>query len=279
MAMGQRAEALGFDSLWVADHFFYRLPRRDRPQGVWECWSILAALAAVTSRVELGPLVSCTGFRNPALMAKTAETVDEISGGRLILGLGAGWNEYEYRAYGYPYDHRASRFEEAITIIHGLLREGHVDFVGKYAEARDCDLYPRGPRPAGPPIMIGTSGHRMLRLMARYGDMWNAWHRPLDAIPALNAEIDAACREVGRDPATLARTAAVRVNLLGRTGMQGAAVPPLGGAPEEIAAGLHAFAREGISHVQIIPDPSTLAGIEALGPVLDAFDQMAGAVS
>jgi len=174
--MARLAEELGFDSIWNADHLIYRFPNRDE-QGPWECWSILAALAVVTSRVEIGPLVSCTSFRNPALLAKIADTVDEISGGRLVLGLGAGWHEPEYLACGYPFDHRVSRFAEAIAIIHGLLRTSRVDFVGTYYSAVDCELRPRGPRRQGPPIMIGSTSPRMLALLAKYGDIWNAWAR------------------------------------------------------------------------------------------------------
>ena len=117
VALARRAEDIGIDVLWVPDHFLFHLPETD-PMGEWECWSLLAALAAATRRVALGPLVACTSFRNPALLAKIADTVDEVSGGRLILGLGAGWNEREYDAFGYPFDHRVSRFEEALTIIH-----------------------------------------------------------------------------------------------------------------------------------------------------------------
>src|SRR3954453_22553765 len=140
------AEDAGFDSVWFADHVLYRFA--DQPaQGRWECWSLISALAAATDRIELGPLVSCMSFRNPAMLAKIAETVDEISDGRLTLGLGAGWHEPEYVAYGFPFDHRVSRFEEGVTIVHGLLKNGHVDFRGKYEQAIDCELVPRGPRP------------------------------------------------------------------------------------------------------------------------------------
>ena len=272
-AMARRAEAIGFDSLWIVDHFYYQMPRREEQAGVWEGWSMLAALAAITTRVELGTLVLCTAFRNPALLAKMADTVEEISGGRLILGLGAGWNEYEFRAFGYPFDHRVSRFEEALTIIHGLLKGGRIDFAGQYHEARDCELRPRGPRPGGPPIMIGSSSPRMLGLTARYADQWNIFHTAPETLAERRETVDAACREAGRDPATLVRTASVRVNLLGRQSRQGAANPPLGGTPEAIAAGLHTYRRAGATHLQLIPDPSTLAGIEALAPVLAAFDR------
>jgi len=148
LARAKAAEAVGVDSLWVPDHLIIRFPDAE-PEGVWEGWSFLAALAASTERVELGQLVTCTAFRNPALLAKMADTVDEISGGRLTLGLGAGWHEPEFQAFGYPFDHRVSRFEEAVTIIHGLLKYGQIDFAGAYYQARDCELRPRGPRTGG----------------------------------------------------------------------------------------------------------------------------------
>jgi alkanesulfonate monooxygenase SsuD/methylene tetrahydromethanopterin reductase-like flavin-dependent oxidoreductase (luciferase family) len=274
LAMAQTAEAIGCDSIWIVDHFYYHMPRRETQAGVWECWSFLSALAAVTSRVELGTLVLCAGFRNPALLAKMADAGEEISNGRLILGIGAGWNDYEFKAFGYPFDHRVGRFEEAIQIIHGLLKHGKVDFVGKYHEARECELTPRGgPRPEGPPIMIGSSAPRMLNLTARYADQWNIFHTSPEQLAERRAVVDAACREAGRDPATLARTASVRVNLMGRTSRQGSSIPPLQGSNEEIAEGILALAREGAEHIQIIPDPSTLAGIEALAPTLEILDR------
>src|SRR5881227_1304251 len=163
-AFAERAEALGFDSLWVPDHLL--LTWQEQTHGIWECWSLLAALAAVTHRVELGPLVACTAFRSPALLAKMADTIDEISGGRLIIGLGAGWDGPENRAFDIKSDHRVDRFEEALQILVPLLRTGRVDFAGTYYQARDCELRPRGPRIGGPPILIGARGPRMLRLAA-----------------------------------------------------------------------------------------------------------------
>jgi FMNH2-dependent dimethyl sulfone monooxygenase len=130
--MARRAEEVGFDSIWLPDHFFIRDDREHEPIGVWECTSMLAALAASTSRVELGALVLCSSFRNPAMLAKVADTIDEISSGRLILGLGAGYHDPEYFALGYPTDHRYGRFAEVVQIIHGLLRNGSVDFDGAY---------------------------------------------------------------------------------------------------------------------------------------------------
>jgi probable F420-dependent oxidoreductase len=267
-AMAQLAEDVGFDSLWFPDHLLFRMPAAD--YGAWECWSLLAAVAAVTRRIALGPFVSCLGFRNPALLAKMADTVDEISGGRLILGLGAGWHEPEYRAFGYPFDHRASRFEEGIQIIHALLREGRVDFAGDYYQARECELRPRGPRQQGPPILIGTRGHRMLRLAARYADSWNTdWVLPAD-LPPQQAAVDAACDEVGRDPLTLERTASVHIDLPGVERRPfGSTRQRTSGSPEELAAFLRGFGDAGIAHVQIWLAPNTAAGIEAFAPVLE----------
>jgi probable F420-dependent oxidoreductase len=273
LAMARRAEEVGFDSLWMPDHLLFRREGQDGARGPWECWSLLAALAAATERVELGPLVSCTSFRNPALLAKMADTVDEISGGRLILGLGAGWHEPEYRAFGYPFDHRVGRFAEALTIVHTLLHEGRIDFAGRYYEARECELRPRGPRPAGPPILIGTTGARMLRLTAKHADSWNAVFKRAEELPALRATVDAACAEVGRDPATLERTVGVPVDLPGATARATGSMTPLAGSPEELATALRAYAGEGIAHLQVLLAPATVAGIEAFAPVLELLDR------
>jgi len=280
-AMARRAEEVGFDSLWVGDHLLYR-NQDEEEKGPWEAWSLLAALAAITERVELGPLVACTSFHNPAMLAKKADTVEAISGGRLILGLGAGWNEPEYRAFGFPFDRRVDRFEEAFAIVRGLLRDGRVDFRGRYYEANDCALIPRGPRPGGPPLMIGSEGPRMLRIALPHVASWNAWYAWFgnhpDGLAPLLAKVDAACRDVGRDPATLERTCALLVALPGAQGRLSGdrtdrGVPPLTGTPEELADALRAFARLGIAHVQLVLDPNTLASIEAFAPVLALLDR------
>ena len=280
-ALALRAEQLGFDSVWTGDHLLYRRPGDDRARGPWEAWTLLAALAAVTSRVTLGPLVAATAFHAPAMLAKQAATVDEISGGRLVLGLGAGWNETEFAAFGFPFDHRISRFAEAFTIIRTLLREGAIDFVGAFFTARECELVPR-PRPGGPPLMIGSTGPRMLEIAAPHVDSWNAWfnafgNRPA-GIAALRDQVDAAARSAGRDPAAIERTVAVMVQLPGGRGrVQGEtandAEPPVEGSAEEIADVLRTYAAEGIAHVQLVVDPITLASIEALAPVLEDLDR------
>jgi probable F420-dependent oxidoreductase len=268
--MARVAEEVGFDSLWVGDHLLYRDPGEPE-RGPWEAWSTLAALAAVTERVQLGPLVASATFHNPAVLAKKAAAVDEISGGRLILGLGAGWNEPEYRAFGLPFDHRVDRFEEAFAIIRGLLRDGRVDVAGRYHEARDGVLLPEPTRAGGPPIMVGTVGPRMLRLAASHADAWNAWFtwygNTVEGLREVRAKVDAACRDVGRDPATLERTVAVLVQMedepVYRRGGGFEPVTPM--RPEGLADHLAALSGEGISHVQLVVDPVTAESFATLG--------------
>jgi alkanesulfonate monooxygenase SsuD/methylene tetrahydromethanopterin reductase-like flavin-dependent oxidoreductase (luciferase family) len=278
--MTRAIEDLGYDSAWVGEHLLYRWA--DRPaRGPWEAWAILTATAATTNRIEFGPLVACTSFHNPALLAKQASTIDEISGGRLILGLGAGWNETEFRAFGFPFDHRIDRFEEAFTIIRTLLQEGAVDFEGRYYQARDCELLPRGPRPTGPPLMIGSNGPRMLTIALPHVQAWNTWFADIGnapaGVPALRDLVDQTCRAVGRDPAEVERTVAVLVKFPGATGrIQGNyATPqptPLEGTPEDMAEAFRGYAREGIGHVQLVLDPITRSSIEAFAPVLARLD-------
>jgi len=181
--MARRAEAVGFDSLWLGDHLLYRYDDGST-RGPWEMWTMLAALAASTSRIRLGSLVASTAFHAPAMLAKLATTVDEVSGGRLILGLGAGWNEPEFRAFGFPFDHRIDRFEEAFTIVRTLLQDGAIDFDGRYFQARDAELLPRPSRPGGPPLLIGSIGPRMLRITLPHVQAWNVWYADTANTPA-----------------------------------------------------------------------------------------------
>lgn len=275
-AMAVAAEGIGLDSVWVGEHLLYRYDDGDK-RGPWEAWTLMAGLAAATERVEIGPLVACTSFHNPAVLAKQAATLDEISGGRLILGLGAGWNETEYRAFGVPYDHRVSRFEEAFTIIRGLLRDGHVDFSGAYYSAPDCTLLPRGPRPDGPSLMVGSMGARMLEITLPHVDAWNGWYawfgNTLTGYLALRDRVDAACEAVGRDPAEVARTVALLVPFPDAVGRRTAfGEPPIEAIPSEagaLAEVLSSFADAGVAHVQLVLDPITVTSIEALVPTLE----------
>jgi len=281
--MARTAEGIGLDSIWVGDHLLYRgdgLPAR----GPWEAWTTLAAIAAVTDRLELGPLVAATSFHNPALLAKQAATLDEISGGRLILGLGAGWNEAEYHAYGFPFDHRVSRFEEAFTVIRTLLADGRCDFHGTYYDLADCELLPRGPRHSrgeGPPLLVGSMGERMLSITLPHVQAWNAWFtwfdNSVEGYRPMREAVDAACRAARRDPAEVERTLALFVAFPGARGrslgdLTMPKVTPIPGDPPTLAAALRSFAAEGVGHVQLVLDPISAESIAALAPVLAMLD-------
>ena len=281
--MARLAEAIGFDTLWVADHLLFRhsppvIIPDGKTYGVWECWTLLSALAVATERVTLGPLVACTSFRNPALLAKMADTLDEVSGGRLILGLGAGWHEPEYEAFGFPFDHRAGRFEEALRIIVPLLREGRVAFEGQYFDARDCELRPRGPRPNGPPIWIGASQPRMMGLVARFADAYNTvWHGHPRMLEEPFAALDAACREAGRNPSSVLRTSGTFVAVPGlEPDGAGPADQTLRGSAEELAEQLHAFHAAGAQRMTCILDPWSTEAIDRFAPVIGALRKLEG---
>lgn len=286
--MAKAAEDVGLDSIWIPDHLIYQMVGEDEPTGYWEVWSFLSALAASTKTIELGTLVLAMGWRNPALLAKMADAVDEISDGRLILGLGTGYHKLEFDAFGYPFDYKVSRFQEAIQIVCGLLRDGEVDFDGKYHSARDCELFPRGPRPNGPPILIGTNlgSPRMHGIIAKHADMWNLFYDNtsnrvegfVNALP----EFEKACQEHGRDAATLESSVGVMMadasadpwwdRLPSTHFAEDAPLVPLNGEPEKIAEELAGYAAAGAAHLQISLEPTNVASIEALAPVLEAFD-------
>lgn len=265
-------EDCGFDSIWTGDHLLYRDERG--ALGPFEAWTTLAALAEATSRVELGPLVAATSFHAPAMIAKFASTIDEISGGRLILGLGAGWNRVEYDAFGFSYEQRVSRFEEAFTIIRTLIRDGAIDHSGEFFELRDMELKPSAR--SDMKILIGSNGPRMLRATMAHADMWNSWFlgfgNEASGLGPLTTIVDEACRDVGRDPGDVERTVAVYVQLDRGTGRRpgddertGAA--PIRGSREEMAAALRAFGDVGISHLQVVLDPIDAAGVAELAEV------------
>jgi alkanesulfonate monooxygenase SsuD/methylene tetrahydromethanopterin reductase-like flavin-dependent oxidoreductase (luciferase family) len=279
-SMAVRAEAIGFDSIWVGDHLLYR-PEDGEPRGPWEAWSMLAAIASVTERVEIGPLVAATAFHSPAMLAKKAVTVDEISGGRLILGLGAGWNRAEFDAFGYPFDYRASRFEEAFHIIRRLIRGETVDHGGDFYRNDRAQILPVGPRPAGPPLLVGSQGPRVLRATASFMDQWNGWYawygNSPEGLPALLEKLESACDDVGRDSSGIEKTVAVLATLPGGEGRVHGDVEqegknPLAGSPAEIADVLGRHSELGISHVQMVLDPITAESIEWFGDVLAELD-------
>jgi alkanesulfonate monooxygenase SsuD/methylene tetrahydromethanopterin reductase-like flavin-dependent oxidoreductase (luciferase family) len=277
-AIATGAEDGGLDSVWVFDHLLFRFD--GETTGIHECWTVLAAIAEATSRVELGTIVMCTSFRNAALLAKMAATLDHVSGGRLILGIGSGWHDPEFDAFGYPTDHKVGRFEEALTIIRSLIREGRADLDGRWMTARDAVLIP----PARPdiPILIAAKRPRMLDLVARHADAWNlAWFGlPDDRWRGVRDQLAAACVAAGRDPATLERTVGVTVRypdlLPAPGGPEDVAadeepIPPALVGDDEIAAGLSAYADEGTGHVIAALEPTTPEAVARFAETVRAF--------
>jgi probable F420-dependent oxidoreductase len=271
VAMARAAEEAGFDSVWIGDHLLYRGDGRPE-RGPWEAWTLLAALAAATERVDLGPLVACAGFHPPGLLAKMAANVSEISGGRFVLALGAGWNEPEFKAFGLPFDHRVSRFEEAFAIIRGLLAGERVTQHGRYWQADDAVLIPQPAK--RPRLMIGSNGPRMLAMALPHVDAWNTWYEGYGNAPEgfarLNDRISAAAREAGRDPGEIHRSACVLVVLDRSAGERPIppGAPPLEGSPERIAATLRELAEAGANEAILVVSPISERSIRELGDVV-----------
>ncbi|MBS35173.1 MAG: hypothetical protein CMO26_04510 [Thiotrichales bacterium] len=286
LAMARRAEDIGLDSVWLVDHFLHepyvdeqafghQMPEdmKGHKVGFWECWTMAAAIAVATERVEIGTLVTNTGYRNPTLLARMIDTVDELSDGRLICGVGAGDFPSEYQMYGYDWGRRVGKFEEALQILTPMLRGESVSFDGEFYFANDAELRPRGPRSDGPPLLIGLleGGPRMRRLVAQYADHWNCWlvgGRDYDSCYEVVVQ---ACRKHGRDPATLVKNAAIGMWMPGRE-CTDPAINPMTGSAEELAEQLRSFLSKDIDHVVIRLDPMTLDGLHQLDDVLGLLD-------
>jgi probable F420-dependent oxidoreductase len=274
--MARAAEGVGFDSIWVGDHFLYRDPDGFE-RGPWDAWSLLPALAAVTERVAIGPLVACLAFRPPGVLAKTAATVDEISRGRLVLGVGAGWNETEFRAFGLPFEHRVARFEEAFEIVRRLLAGERVTTSGRYWSAEEAILLPKPNRRL--PLMIGSNGPRMLEATLPYVDAWNTWYVRYGNTPegfaAMNKSVTSIAEDVGRPPDEIQRSACVLVVLDPTSGERHLEddVPPLEGNMERIVAGLRDLQEAGADEVILVLSPINEASIRTLEEVLVLMDR------
>ncbi|HEX2154097.1 MAG TPA: LLM class flavin-dependent oxidoreductase [Acidimicrobiia bacterium] len=268
--MARLIESLGFDSIWVGEHLLYE--EEGNRLGPWEAWSVLAALAAVTERVAIGPLVAALPFHNPALLAKQAATVDEISGGRLILGVGAGWNPIDFKGFGLPYERRVERFAEGFDIVRRLLAGERLDHIGEFYRLEGAELLPP-PRPGGPPLMIGSTGSRMLEITLPYVAMWNSWYRHFDNRPEqltpLLTRIDQACRRVGRDPESLERSVALLLKFDEEPSRRSSGFQPIAGTPRQMANVLDRVRDQGVSHVQLVLDPITAESIEGAAEVKD----------
>jgi len=272
--LATRAEEIGFDTVWVPDELLWR-PPDGQVRGWWECVAMTGAVAAATSRVKVGTWILSALHRNPALTAKAVETLDEISGGRFVFGLGSGHAGLQAHAFGLPEEHVYGRFEEALEIILPLLRHGRAEFEGTFHAARDLEHRPLGPRPGRIPIMIGAKGPKMLRLAALHADIWS-WYveerSDLEEFGPRLAALEAACEAVGRDPATIGKSAGIVVESTSVTGAAEILATPLRGSAEEIADGLRSFRTGGFTHVEVLLWPRTLAALEAMAPVLEYLD-------
>lgn len=268
LARAGHAEEIGLDSVWVCDHFLSNPPGAPT-EGIMEAWTIVAALAATTTRVELGQLVTCVSFRNPALLAKMAATADAISGGRLILGLGPGGDDAECAVFGYPTDHRVARLEEALQIIGPLLRGDRVTFEGRYHGVRDALLLPLPDRRI--PIMIAAEGPRMLALTARYADAWNtAWYgAPNHQLDQRMADLDAALRAEGRDRASIRRFVCMDIVDPGAIRLDDGEDDVFRGSVDEMARTIDAYEELGFDDLIILLRPNTDRSLDRVAEALE----------
>jgi len=271
-SMARAAEEVGFDSIWLGDHLLYRDDGRPE-RGPWDAWTTLAALAASTERVRLGPLVACTAFHPPGILARMAATIDEASGGRFVFGIGAGWNRTEFDAFGIPYDQRAARFEEAFEIVRRLLAGERVTFEGRFSQVRDAVLMPEPARRV--PLMIGSTGQRVLRATLPHVDAWNTWYtgfgNTAEGLGPVNERISALAKEVGRDPGDIRRSVATLVVLdpdARERPVTDDLVPIDGRSPDQVAERLGALADAGAQEAILVLSPITEHSIRAMGEAI-----------
>jgi alkanesulfonate monooxygenase SsuD/methylene tetrahydromethanopterin reductase-like flavin-dependent oxidoreductase (luciferase family) len=253
-AIARAVEESGFDSIWVGDHLIYRGGAKP-DRGPWDAWTQLAALAGLTSRVRLGPLVAATAFHTPGLIARMAASIDEISGGRFTLGLGAGWNEPEFRAFGFPFERTVSRFEESFEIVRRLLAGEHVTFEGEFHSVDDAVLLPPPARTV--PIMLGSNGARMLAIGLPHVGAWNTWFssygNTVEGFANLRGDVDAACVRAGRDPADLTHSACVLVKAGDGPGERPNDIPPV--PLKDLPSHLRLLGEAGADEAILVLDP------------------------
>ena len=286
--LAMATESAGFDSIWVSDHFLFREANGGTDRGMWEAWTMLSSLAAVTGRVQLGTIVLCLPFRNPAVLAKMADTLDEVSGGRLILGIGAGWNQPEFDAFGLPFDHLATRFEEQAEIITSLLRTGSATVDGRYYQVDGAVLKPHGPRTSRPfadggiEIMISGNRPRMTRAVVQYADSWNAaWIGNPSSLHARRAVLDDALTAAGRAPDSVATTVGLTIRFpdlerefYGDHAPTADDLDParvIVGEPADIAAIFGEYDDLGVTHLQLMYSPPNQAGLQRLAESLRIY--------
>ncbi len=280
LEIARHAESTGWDGLWYADHF---MPDADDTSAPWpEAWTTLAALAASVPRIRLGTLVTGNTYRHPAVLAKMAASVDHISQGRVVLGLGAGWQENEHRQYGVPFytiAERLARLDEACQVIKGLYREKSVSFDGKFYQLKEASLEPK---PLGQlPLLIGGGGEKVtLRITARWADEWNVWG-DVEKLRQKMKILDRHCESVGRDPAAIQRSAVALLFLSDDAAfvekMRGRDIgrPTIVGNADEVREIVRSYREAGVDEL-IVPD-FTLGPMSQKLATLDQFiEQVAG---
>jgi len=259
LAIARTAEAAGYNSVWIGDHMLYRGDGREE-RGPWDVWTMLAALAASTERVQLGSLVASTAFHPPGLIARMAAAIDEVSAGRLTLGLGAGWNETEFRAFGIPPETKVARFEEAFAIIHRLLAGERVTFDGRFYTTDDAVLLPPPRRRV--PLMVGSAGPRVLAATSPHIDWWNCWYSWYGNTPSGFADLSS------QFEGTFRRSACVLVSVDGGAGERPfeEGSPPI--EPAALRAHLHKLAEAGADEAILVLDPITERSVEVVAAAL-----------
>ena len=275
-SVAREAEAVGFDTVWVPDELLWKFPPDFKPMGAWECVAMSAAVAASTESISVGTWVLSALHRNPGLTAKVAETIDEISGGRFLFGLGAGHSGTQGRAFGYPDDKTVSRYEEALQVIVPLLRKGEVTYSGDFHSAFEQSNLPRGPQGPGTRLMLAGHRPRTIGLAVEHADIWSGYATTSslpDAFTDMVRIVDEICEKQGRDPATLGKSIGVFIEPDDQGMAEGIGLGvPLTGAPGTVAARLASFAAMGVTRLEIAPVPlndGTMQYMEELLEILD----------
>lgn len=278
VSMARAAEEVGFDSIWIGDHLYYEDDETEGSERApWDAFTVLAALAQATERVTLGPLVACLAFHPPGMIARMSAAIDEISGGRFVLGVGSGWNEPEFRMFGFPFDHLASRFLESFEIVRRLLDGERVTSQGAYWQVDEAVLLPPPARRV--PLMLGTSGPRQLAATLPYADSWNSWFdsygNTAEGFAALNETISDAARAAGRDSAEVERSACVLVAFESERAERQVPVDalPVTGDAAQIAQVLRDFAEAGADEAILVLDPIDEASVRRCGEALAMLDR------
>lgn len=274
-ALARRAEELGADTVWLADEILWRVPDWPAPVGWWDCLTMAGAVAAITSTVNVGSWVMSAVQHKPGMIARAAESLDEISGGRFVLGLGAG-HAGGATSFGFDTDRAVPRYLEALEILVPLLRgDDPVTFDGEFHRATNAEIRPRGPRAGRVPLMMGGHSPKTMTAAARHADIWSAYATTSslpEAFAPMTEQLDRICADVDRDPASIGRSVGVFVEpdssgLAERLDLG----VPIAGSTEQIIDTIAGFADVGVTRVEIHPLPHTMDALEQLAPVYEAL--------